>query len=58
MAFIPTLPCNYELPESSQVALIVIDMQQDFLEPGGFGDILGTDILPTLKSRRFLSLTT
>ncbi|UIE36049.1 cysteine hydrolase family protein [Leptodesmis sichuanensis] len=55
MAFIPALPYNYELPESSQVALIVIDMQRDFLEPGGFGDILGNDvsllraIVPTLK---------
>lgn len=44
MATINALPYDYELPESSQVALVVIDMQRDFLELGGFGDILGNDV--------------
>ena len=39
------LPFPFQF-EHNAVALIVIDMQRDFVEPGGFGESLGNDVTP------------
>jgi nicotinamidase-related amidase len=44
MISIPAQPYNYELLNLQNVALVIIDMQRDFLEPGGFGAALGNDV--------------
>ena len=36
-------PFEYTFP-AARTALVVIDMQRDFIEPGGFGASLGNDV--------------
>ena len=45
---VPAEPTPFALQEG-KTALIVIDMQRDFILPGGFGESLGNDVAQLLK---------
>jgi len=45
MPVIVAQPYDFPFP-AGKLALVVIDMQRDFIEEGGFGSVLGNDVRP------------
>lgn len=43
MSILQAQPFDFEIDKSA-LALVMIDMQRDFIEPGGFGETLGNDV--------------
>jgi nicotinamidase-related amidase len=43
MALVDAEPYEYEF-EAPTTALVMIDFQRDFVDPGGFGEALGNDV--------------
>jgi nicotinamidase-related amidase len=41
--YVEAEPYTYEF-DPAETALVIIDMQRDFLEPAGFGEMLGNDV--------------
>jgi nicotinamidase-related amidase len=46
---IPAEPYNF-VCEPDSTALLIIDMQRDFVDPGGFGELLGNDVSPLRRA--------
>jgi len=56
MASVVAEPYAFDF-DPAHAALLIIDMQRDFLEPGGFGAMLGNDVTllrPTIAANRLL----
>ena len=45
MRTVKARPYDYRF-DPARTAVVMIDMQRDFLEPGGFGALLGNDVTP------------
>ena len=49
MSLVPAQPYEFSL-DPDRAALLIIDMQRDFVEPGGFGEMLGNDVSQLTRS--------